>query len=65
MEQCLHTELDEEFEEATDIEGNVRDEFPVLPICLHCNSHIHRVGDPTRSRHLDTESKMQIQTIKP
>lgn len=63
--QRLHTELDEEFEEATDIEGNVRDKFAVLPISLHSNSHIHRVGDPTRSGHLDTEIKIQIYAVKP
>ena len=45
------TELDEEVEEATNVEGNVRDEFAVLPISLHRYSHVHRVRYPSCASH--------------
>lgn len=46
-----HTELNEEFEKATDVEGDVGNEFPVLPVSLNCYPNVYRVGDPTRSSH--------------
>lgn len=49
--KCVCTELDEEVEEATNVERNVRDEFAVLPIGLHCDSHVHCVCYPSCASH--------------
>ena len=40
-----HTKLNEKFEESTDIQGDVRDELSILPICLHRDRHVHRIRD--------------------
>lgn len=47
----LVTKLDKEIEEASNIEGNVRDELSVLPICLHRYPDVHRVYDPSCPGH--------------
>ena len=46
------TELDKEVEEAMNVERNVRDEFAVLPIGLHRDSHVHCVCYPSRASHV-------------
>lgn len=48
----MGTELDKEIEEAANIEGNVGDEFSVLPVRLHRYPDVHRVCNPTCPCHL-------------
>ena len=45
------TEVNKKLEEATDIEGDVRNEFPVLPVRLHGDPHVHCVRDSPRPSH--------------
>nr|GMC68024.1 hypothetical protein Iba_chr02fCG8000 [Ipomoea batatas] len=43
--------MDEEVKEAADVKGDVRDEFAVLPVCLHRYPHVYGVRYPAGSRH--------------
>jgi hypothetical protein len=47
----MGTKLDKEIEEATNIEGNVRDELSVLQIRLHFYPDIRYVCEPSKPCH--------------
>lgn len=47
----INTKLDKEFEEAANVERNVRDKLAIFPVSLNCYSYIHCVCYSSSSRH--------------